>query len=373
MADANAVRATQMGILKVSVFKSRWCGTYYQKRRVHRKVQDHLQNRLCCERESGVYTIFGPQNDVGASCLRMARGNTLMGWHRRLGHASTKPFKKMARKKSADDLANPAELLDELTNNADRDEPATDSNNDEPALQEASSGGMGTSTGQGNLSDAAVRANLRADADYGFLAVCDVLRGPPYIGEARRSKNSPKWEQAMFKEIESRKASHTRELVKLPADERAIENAVQFRVKQSELADVICKARVCARGDTQPIHYAFFDVHVRVASLPAVRIFLVFTVRWRLQLLQADVQSEYVKAGLREKIYIRQVKGFKCPSKEQHVYLLRKVLYGLRQAGAEWHREIDATLQSLDLRPTRADRCLYFTSAKRLFSAPLRG
>lgn len=128
---------------------------------------------------------------------------------------------------------------------------------------------------------------------------------------------------------------------------------------------MISKGRVCARGDTQPDHYVFFDVYAPVASLPAVRISLVYTVKRRLQLLQADVPSAYVKAGLREKIYMRQVKGFKCPGKEQHVYLLRRARYGLRQAGAEWHREIDATLRSLGLHPTRADSCLYFMPSKR--------
>lgn len=34
----------------------------------------------------------------------MARGDTLMGWHRRLGHARAKPIKELARNKSADGL-----------------------------------------------------------------------------------------------------------------------------------------------------------------------------------------------------------------------------------------------------------------------------
>jgi hypothetical protein len=67
-----------------------------------------------------------------------------------------------------------------------------------------------------------------------------------------------------------------------------------------------------------------------------------------------------VKAKLKSTVYLKQVKGFEKHGREHQVWKLLKALYGLRQAGATWHAEINTFLQSIGLKPSAADKCLYY-------------
>ncbi|KAE9281721.1 hypothetical protein PR003_g27595 [Phytophthora rubi] len=75
---------------------------------------------------------------------------------------------------------------------------------------------------------------------------------------------------------------------------------------------------------------------------------------------QGDVPTAYLKAAVKETIYVKQVKKFEKPGEENKVWLLKKALYGLRQAGREWNNEIDSYLKSYALKATTGEACLYY-------------
>lgn len=63
---------------------------------------------------------------------------------------------------------------------------------------------------------------------------------------------------------------------------------------------------------------------------------------------------------LDEQIYIRQPKGFVVFGKEDHVYLLRKSLYGLKQSPRQWYKRFDTFMISQSYSRSEYDSCVYF-------------
>jgi hypothetical protein len=117
------------------------------------------------------------------------------------------------------------------------------------------------------------------------------------------------------------------------------------------------KARVCARGDFQVCLLDFIETNAPVADVVCVKIFLVLAAKMEMVIRQGDVPAAHLKAAVKETIYVKQVKGFE---KESRVWLLKKALYGLRQAGREWNKKIDSYLEVYDLKATTGEACMYY-------------
>ena len=70
-----------------------------------------------------------------------------------------------------------------------------------------------------------------------------------------------------------------------------------------------------------------------------------------------DVKGAYLNGVLKEKVYMRQPEGYDDGS--GRVSLLIKTLYGLKQSGREWNKELDTKLKIFGYKPLRADPCTY--------------
>ncbi|KAE8973891.1 hypothetical protein PR003_g27131 [Phytophthora rubi] len=104
----------------------------------------------------------------------------------------------------------------------------------------------------------------------------------------------------------------------------------------------------------------YVETHAPVVDLVCVKIFLAFVSKFGMCMRQGDVPAAYLKATLKETVYVKQVRGFETPGRENQVWKLKKALYGLKQAGREWNREIDGFLREYGLQPTSGDACLYY-------------
>jgi hypothetical protein len=62
----------------------------------------------------------------------------------------------------------------------------------------------------------------------------------------------------------------------------------------------------------------------------------------------------------REKIYIKIPLGFKGFYPSDTVLLLKKMLYGLKQAAMAFYRKLLAAMQNIRLKRSTANPCLYY-------------
>ena len=84
-----------------------------------------------------------------------------------------------------------------------------------------------------------------------------------------------------------------------------------------------------------------------------------------MEIHQMDVDNAYLNAPLQEEIYMSPPKQLmqRYPDK---VFKLKKSLYGLKQAGYEWNKLLNSTLQDLGWKRAASDTCLYTRNPSKL-------
>ncbi|GKE14643.1 retrovirus-related pol polyprotein from transposon TNT 1-94 [Tanacetum coccineum] len=111
-----------------------------------------------------------------------------------------------------------------------------------------------------------------------------------------------------------------------------------YKVKLDELGGILKnKARLVARGYRQEEGIDFEESFAPVARLEAVRIFFAFAAYMNMTVYQMDVKTAFLNGILREKVYVSQSDEFVDPDKPNHMYRLKKALYGLKRAPRAWY------------------------------------
>ncbi|GJS85347.1 putative ribonuclease H-like domain-containing protein [Tanacetum coccineum] len=85
-----------------------------------------------------------------------------------------------------------------------------------------------------------------------------------------------------------------------------------------------------------------------VARLEARRIFLAFAAHMNMVVYQMDVKTAFLNVNLWKEVYVSQPDGFVDPDNPNHVYKLKKSLYGLKQDPRAWYDMFSSFLISQD-------------------------
>jgi hypothetical protein len=83
-----------------------------------------------------------------------------------------------------------------------------------------------------------------------------------------------------------------------------------------------------ALGYTQVEGLDFKETYASVARLKAIRILLAYARAYNIKLYQIDVKSAFLNGYINELMYVEQSPDFEDEKKLNHVYKLRKALYG---------------------------------------------
>ncbi|KAL0366969.1 UNVERIFIED_CONTAM: Retrovirus-related Pol polyprotein from transposon TNT 1-94 [Sesamum radiatum] len=177
--------------------------------------------------------------------------------------------------------------------------------------------------------------------------------------EALGSKNSEQWKQAMNEEIESLRKNNTWVLVPKPKNASVIDCKWLFKIKQ-ENETTRYKATLVAKGFTQKEGVDYTEIFSPVVKFTTVRILLALVAHHDWELKQTDVKTAFLHGDLEDKIFLNQPCGFVDKKKPNHVCMLNKSLYGLKQSPRQWNKKFDAFMKNLKFLRSEFDPCLYF-------------
>nr|GEY17483.1 copia protein [Tanacetum cinerariifolium] len=104
------------------------------------------------------------------------------------------------------------------------------------------------------------------------------------------------------------------------------------------------KSRSVAKGYGQKEGIDFEESFAPVARLEVVRIFVAYAAHNNFPIFQMDVKIAFMNSPLKEEVFVQQPDGFVDPDFLNHVYRLKKALYGFKQASRAWYDKLSSFL-----------------------------
>jgi hypothetical protein len=192
-----------------------------------------------------------------------------------------------------------------------------------------------------------------------FQAMPDQVRtttgAPLTYKEDMKRPDADDWTTAMEKEYKVLTDCKVWTLVDLPKDRRAIKCRWVYAVKH----DGRCKARLVAKGFTQEYGIDYEETFSLVSRFESIRAVLALAAMEDWEIEAMDITGAYLYGELDKEIYMEQPPGFVKEGQEHKVCKLQRAIYGLKQLGKQWNKEIHASLIKLGFKRTRTNAGIY--------------
>nr|GEU79790.1 retrovirus-related Pol polyprotein from transposon TNT 1-94 [Tanacetum cinerariifolium] len=153
-----------------------------------------------------------------------------------------------------------------------------------------------------------------------------------FIGNLnQRTHRDESWIVAMQEELNQFVANDVWVLVPQNKNITIIETKRVFRIMFDENGTLSRnKARLVAQGYNQQEGIDYDETYDLVARLESIRILLAYACALDFKLFQMDVKSAFLNGFINGEVYVAQPPGFIDFEKPNHVYKLKKALYGLK-------------------------------------------
>jgi Reverse transcriptase (RNA-dependent DNA polymerase) len=121
------------------------------------------------------------------------------------------------------------------------------------------------------------------------------------------------------------------------------------------------KARLNVHGGKQEHGVNYWETYAPVIAWDTIRLFLVLAILNKWHTRQIDFVLAYPQADIECPIYMDIPSQFECQgSRKDHCLLLKKNLYGQKQAGRVWNQYLHDGLLARGFRQSAVDMCLYY-------------
>ncbi|KAL7284388.1 hypothetical protein ACG7TL_001678, partial [Trametes sanguinea] len=173
--------------------------------------------------------------------------------------------------------------------------------------------------------------------------------------EAMNSPDKDKWRVAEKAEYDSLMENKTWVLVPRPKDRQVVANRWVYDIKH----DGQYKARLVAKGFTQVWGEDYHETFSPVARFESIGYLLAHAALEDWDIESMDVKTAFLNGDLEEEIYMEQPEGWVVRGKENYVCLLKKAIYGLKQASRQWNLKIHKSLLDLGFTRTYSNAGVY--------------
>lgn len=191
------------------------------------------------------------------------------------------------------------------------------------------------------------------------ISVVTDVEEPRSYNEAISCGKKDEWIGAMRDEMNSLNRNGTWELTDLPGDRKAIGCKWVFKVKTNADGGVQrYKARLVAQGYSQKFGTDYNDIFAPVVRQATFRTLLAVAAKDELLVEHLDAKTAFLNGSLTETIFMKQPPGF-IEGDSSRVCLLRKSIYGLKQAARAWNEAIHNVLANEEFTQSKVDQCLY--------------
>nr|GEW48919.1 retrovirus-related Pol polyprotein from transposon TNT 1-94 [Tanacetum cinerariifolium] len=157
----------------------------------------------------------------------------------------------------------------------------------------------------------------------------------------KEAKKDPAWIESMQEELLQFKRLDVWVLVPAPDNIKPLTLKWLFKNKHDkEIMVIRNKTRLVMRGYCQEEGIDFEEYFTSVTRMEAIRIFLAYDAHKSFTVFQMDVKTTFLHGTLKEDVYMCQPEGFIDVDHPSHVYKLKKVVYGFKQAPKAWYDEL---------------------------------
>ena len=184
---------------------------------------------------------------------------------------------------------------------------------------------------------------------------------PKSVGQALARPESKEWSKAMDVEINQLERLKTWKIVHPPPGANVINSGFVFRQKRDANGQIeTYKARFIGKGYGQEYGIDHFKTFAPSVKMTSLRVVLSYAAQEDWEIHQIDIKSAYLNATITETIYVKPLHGYLKPEDKGKVCLLLKGLYGIKQAGREWYRELSKTFSELKFARSHADHSVFY-------------
>lgn len=189
--------------------------------------------------------------------------------------------------------------------------------------------------------------------------IAENITEPKTYNEAICSKFKNEWLAAMQEEITSLEQNGTWELCNLPESRKPVGSKWVFKVKKNTDGSIQqFKARLVAQGFSQKYGEDYDQTFAPVVRQTTLRTLLSIAAKEQFTVHHFDVKTAFLNGELNETIYMKQPPGFNTDDSSK-VCLLKKSIYGLKQAARVWNEAVHKVIVNADFQQSLVDPCLY--------------